>query len=85
MNGFKVLMITLPPTKRYIPDTMLFESQMNINNTNTTLTDNMSMEISYNDTSSSNKIVKDFFNNATFVLEILAMSTMLKQLLILIG
>ena len=58
---------------------------MNINNTNTTLTDNMSMEISYNDTSSSNKIVKDFFNNATFVLEILAMSTMLKQLLILIG
>ena len=58
-------MITLPPTKRYIPDTMLFESQMNINNTNTTLTDNMSMEISYNDTSSSNKIVKDFFNNAT--------------------
>ena len=78
-------MITLPPTKRYIPDTMVFESQMNINNTNTTLTDNMSMEISYNDTSSSNKIVKDFFNNATFVLEILAMSTMLKQLLILIG
>ena len=85
LNGFKVLMITLPPTKRYIPDTMVFESQMNINNTNTTLTDNMSMEISYNDTSSSNKIVKDFFNNATFVLEILAMSTMLKQLLILIG
>ena len=65
LNGFKELMITIPPTKRYIPEKMVFESQMNMNNTNTTLTDNMSMEISYNDTSTSNKKVEDVFNNAT--------------------
>ena len=66
LSGFKELMITLPPTKRYIPEKMVFESQMTMNTTNTSMADNnISTEIGYTDTSINNKKAEDLFNNAT--------------------
>ena len=68
LNNFKEMIISVPPPKRYIPEKMVFESQMNLNtNVNTTLTENTSMEISYGDNAfnNSNKQYADIFNNAT--------------------